>query len=440
MRDRKELWEKWEGRVIDGKFPLRQWLGGSDHSTVFLTERGEKEPQKAAIKLIASEDLDEDAQLLRWADAAKLSHPLLIRLFERGRCEIDGTRFLFVLMEYSEEDLSQILPLRPLSPAEATEMLLPIIEVLAFLHRAGFAHARMRPSNIMVVDNQLRISADGLRKTGERAVAIETSAYTAPEVAVVGVSPAADIWSLGATLVAALTQHEPKFRNSDPRQVAVPETIPEPFHEIARQCLQPDPKQRCTVRDILSKFQVQETPSVKVVEKRPPKERPKRWIILPIAVAALILAALAGSRFIVRRRTPLPATPPSEFQAAPAAVPSVPSPAPFAETPKPAQKAALRGSVLQQVLPDVSRNAQKTITGRIKVNVRAAVDESGSVSQATLASAVTSKYFASQALAAARRWRFNPPQVNGQPASSEWLLRFQFGRKSTQVFPSEIKP
>jgi hypothetical protein len=41
---------------------------------------------------------------------------------------------------------------------------------------------------------------------------------------------------------------------------------------------------------------------------------------------------------------------------------------------------------------------------------------------------------------AARSWKFTPPQINGQPASSQWLLRFQFGRTSTQVSPTETKP
>src|SRR5271167_4616141 len=94
-----ELWKSWEGRVVDEKFPLRQCLGGSDHSAVFLTERTGAGLQKAVIKLIraeslAQQNLDEDAQLSRWAAAAKLSHPHLIRLFECGRCAIDGTRLL----------------------------------------------------------------------------------------------------------------------------------------------------------------------------------------------------------------------------------------------------------------------------------------------------------------------------------------------------------
>src|SRR5579872_1914407 len=80
-----EASKKWEGRVVDGKFTLRQWLGGSDHSAVFLTERSGKE--KAAIKLVAASDHSatnhgDENRLSRWAVTARISHPNLIRLFE----------------------------------------------------------------------------------------------------------------------------------------------------------------------------------------------------------------------------------------------------------------------------------------------------------------------------------------------------------------------
>jgi len=102
------LGKTWAGKVVDRKFPLRQWLGGSDHSTVFLTER--PGARKATIKLIPAKNLDEDAQLSRWASIAKLSHPHLMQLFEWGRCQIDGTRLLYVVMECAEENLGEVLP------------------------------------------------------------------------------------------------------------------------------------------------------------------------------------------------------------------------------------------------------------------------------------------------------------------------------------------
>src|ERR1700678_1483738 len=167
-----EFWKSREGRTVDGKFPLQQWLGSSDHSAVFLTDRtGQKrtgEPKKAVIKLITAAAGQEDIQLSRWRDAAKLSHPHLLQLFECGRCQVDDNqnndkRLLYVVMEFAEENLAEILPLRPLAADEASAMLAPTTEALAYLHQSGFVHTRIRPSNIMALQDQLKISADGVR-------------------------------------------------------------------------------------------------------------------------------------------------------------------------------------------------------------------------------------------------------------------------------------
>jgi TonB family protein len=296
----------------------------------------------------------------------------------------------------------------------------------------------------MAVDNRLKISADGLGKTGEHIPGRSPSAYDAPEVASGGLSPASDVWSLGVTLVAILTQNEPTLKNLDQRHIAVPETIPQPFREIALHCLQVDPQRRCTLADILSDLhtptlQVKAPSVAKMGEGHLPQPRPRRWILVPIVVAALFLVVWVGSKFMAHQS----AGPVAETHTAsppPADTPAVQSPPPFSEKEKPAQKGIVRGRVLEQVLPDVSRSAQNTIEGHVKVSVQVSVNASGDVSQANFVSAGPSKYFADRALTAARRWKFTPPQVDGQAVASEWILRFQFGRASTQVVPAEIKP
>jgi TonB family protein len=443
-----ELWKNWEGRVVDGKFTLRQWLGGSDHSAVFLTERGGRQAQKVAIKLISAGNPDAGAQLSDWGEAAKLSHPHLIRLFECGRGQIDDTRVLYVVMEFAEENLVEILPVRPLAAEEASAMLHPAADALAYLHRSGLAHSRVRPSNIMAVHDQLKISADAVCRAGERRSARARSVYDAPEVATAGPSAAADVWSLGATLVAVMTQKEPNA-NVAREPVAVPETIPQPLRGIARQCLQIDAKQRGTASDILTRLQAkaartQAVPAPapagkKVVGARPSQEHSKRWIVGAIVVVGILLVAWVGNKFISRR----PPVPVAETNpASPSGVPATQtaSPAPFSETEKPAQKGKVPGSVRQQVMPDVSRNAQNTIEGRLRVAVEVSVDASGNVSEAKLVSPGPSVYFANRALAAARSWKFTPPQVDGQAAASVWELRFQFRRTSIEVSPAEKNP
>src|SRR6267154_3004174 len=302
-----DLGKNWVGRVVDGKFPLRQWLGGSDHSAVFLTERPGG-GRKTAIKLIPSQGLDADGQVARWAAISKLSHSHLIQLFECGRCQLDGTRLLYVVMECAEENLAEILPVRPLSPAEASEMLPPAAEALGFIHRAGFVHGRVAPSNITAVDNQLKLSADSLRKMGDLEGARTTSAYDAPEVATAGLSAAADVWSLGMTLIAVLTQKEPKVKSGSGGVVAVPKTIPQPLHEIARQCLQADPQSRCTVHDVIRRLRALTADgSEKAVEAQRPQRRPNAWILAMVVLAAILLGAWLAIKVLVHR-TEGPAT------------------------------------------------------------------------------------------------------------------------------------
>ncbi len=443
-----EVWNKWEGRVVDGKFPLRQWLGGSDHSAVFLTEPAGAGPQKAAIKLIRADN--DSAQLSRWAESAKLSHPHLLPLLEYGRGQIDDTPFLYVVMEYAEENLAEIIPLRALSPDEASAMLRPAAEALRALHQADFVHGRIKPANIMAVDNQLKISIDGLGKAGEPTAA--PSLYDAPEIASTGLSTAADVWSLGGTLLAVLTQIQPL--DTSQRGFALNEDIPQPLRGIVRECLHLDPQRRCTTETILQALQPATLhPATQATSPQPPVsaevvgpnriEAPsRRWLIVPIVAAALFLAILLGSR-LVSHSPVIPAK--ESHQTAPAAeVPAPQSPAPFTEKEKPAPKSApisnTRGSVRQQVLPGVSQSALRTIDGTVKIGVRVDVDSLGNVTQVRLTSAGPSKYFANLALAAARQWKFNPPQVNGQALASEWLLRFQLRRTAVNVASDQTRP
>ncbi len=127
-------WKQWEGQIVDGKFPLHQYLGASDHDAVFLTERPGQNPARAAIKVIPAEFVDADRQLASWEKAAQLSHRHLLRIFEHGRAQVDGVDVLYVVMEYAEEDLSQILPERPLTADECTDMMQPVVDALAYLH------------------------------------------------------------------------------------------------------------------------------------------------------------------------------------------------------------------------------------------------------------------------------------------------------------------
>ncbi len=246
-------WKQWEGQTVNGTFLLRQYLGGSAHSAVFLTERRGREPQRAVIKLIPADPATAGVQLSRWEATAKLSHPHLLRLFESGSCQLDKVVLLYVVMEYAEDNLAQILPHRALTPAEVRDLLEPALDALTFIHGKGLVHSRLKPSNVLAAQDQLKLSSDSLLRTGETAGLIApASAYDAPEVANGQILPASDAWSLGMTVMEALTQRLPACEGiAEP----LPETVPAPFMGIAHCCLRLDPQRRCTVSDIATRLQ-----------------------------------------------------------------------------------------------------------------------------------------------------------------------------------------
>src|ERR1039458_4336529 len=92
---------EWEGQLVDGRFALLEWLGGTDDRGVFLTVL--QGIQKATIKLIPAEGEDADSYIAQWETAKKLSHPYLIPVLETGRCTNAGTDLVYVVTEYAEK-------------------------------------------------------------------------------------------------------------------------------------------------------------------------------------------------------------------------------------------------------------------------------------------------------------------------------------------------
>lgn len=452
--------ERLEGRIVDGRFPLQSYLGGSDHSVVYLTVArvGEENSEKAAIKLIPADTADAEAQLLRWNTVAELKHPNLICVFEAGRCELEGMALLFVVEEYAEENLAQILPERALTAEEARALLPPVLRALQFVHSRDFVHGHIQPSNILAIGDQVKLSSDTLGGAGENIRGTRAaSAYDPPEAAG-ATSAASDVWQLGTTLIEALSGHLP---GSD--RVREPGALPEPFREIAENCLQVDAEKRWTVTQILGRLeqdqpvppaQAETIASAAAVPTLPPT-RVKASAKWPYFLA--LAAAIAVAFFLLTRAKPSSApreVPSTQTQPAAASenaqpanspsgeVPAETKPKPNPAPPTPVQEEAKAGNgearashdgdVVRRVTPQVSPRARRTIQGTIKVRVKTEVDPAGNVTDAKFESTGPSKYFSRLALDAAREWKFAPAPA-GDSGSREWKLQFAFSRARTEV-------
>jgi TonB family protein len=440
-------------RVIDGRFPLLQELGGTESSSAYLTELNDGRTQKAAIKIFPFESANTRATIARWDVARTLSHPHLMPLFYAGRCEFEGEDLLYVVTEYADETLSQILPERPLSPQEAWEMLGPVLDALSYLHKRYLTHGHLRPTNIMVIDDQLKLSPDfgWCSRT--------PNIYDPPEAGAGNVTPAADIWSLGILLVEALTQQPPVWDRSQDGEPEIPATIPEPFFTICRECLRTDPQRRCTLAGIKAHLNPPQAaapavqPAEAIVDRTAKLSYKFRAMILAGVVFVLLLMIATfkfGWDLTPSSPAPAPQSPvlqPTAAPAPPAATAPAPSAAPTAQpAPAPAPASAnprggvVKGSVAHQALPDIPGKILGAIRGHFKVGIRVEVDPQGNVSQASIDWPGPSRYFANQALHAAQNWKFTPAQVDGRAAASTWLLQFQFDQSQSAVTQSEESP
>jgi TonB family protein len=437
-----ESWKHWEGRTVDA-FPLRRYLGGSDHSCVFLTERAGREPRAAAIKLIQSSTANWESQVAWWQQIEKFRHPHLIQLFENGRCQLDGNELFYCVMEYAEESLAEILPDRPLSAKESFDMLRPALDALAYLHSRGFVHGHIKPSNILAAGDQLKLSVDRARPAGENSRVFGLpGVYGATKVATdKSFSPALDVFSLGTVLVEALTQQPPVWKEAERGDPVLPK-LPAPFMEIARNCLRHDPKDRWTVAQITERFDQPVASARKPSALRVLLAKPA--IILPsLAAAILLLALTAVPRLLnlhrVTQDRAVQSPQPSSSTAQGAAPPGVASAAIIHPSGSSGSR-IVPGAVAEQPLPDVPKDAQNTIHGTIRVRLKLGVDSSGNVTTARFVSYGASRYFARLALGAAEQWKFTPPQVDGHGTPSEWIVLFEFSKQDITAHSTPLHP
>ncbi|MEU1127416.1 protein kinase [Streptomyces sp. NPDC005899] len=290
MRLRRE-----DPRVV-GSFRLHRRLGAGGMGVVYLGS--DRRGQRVALKVIRP-DLAED-QEFRSRFAREVSAARRIR----GGCtarlvaaDLEADRPWFATQYVPGPSLhDKVAEEGPLSAAEVASIGAALSEGLVAVHEAGVVHRDLKPSNILLSPKGPRIIDFGIAwATGASTLthvgtAVGSPGFLAPEqVRGAAVTPATDVFSLGATLAYAATADSPFGHGSS--EVMLYRVVHEEPHlfevhdalaPLVRACLAKDPEERPSTLQLsmrLKEIAAREAHGVQ--ERRPPDRRREQELDRP---------------------------------------------------------------------------------------------------------------------------------------------------------------
>lgn len=201
---------------------------------------------------------DSEAQTVALAERqflAEVEHPGIVKIFnfvEHPRP--DGSPMGYIVMEYvGGNSLREVLSTHPrperMPVEQAIAYMLEILPALAYLHSIGLAYNDLKPENVMVTDDQLKLidlgAVSGIEGYG---YLYGTPGYQAPEIVRTGPTIASDIYTVGRTL-AVLTLQMPSEKGHYVDGLPDPEQAPllaeyEFFHRLLLRATNSDPSRR----------------------------------------------------------------------------------------------------------------------------------------------------------------------------------------------------
>jgi serine/threonine-protein kinase len=364
-------------------------------------------------------------------------------------------------MEYAEQNLAQLLEQRALGADEVREMLGPTLNALEFLHGSKRVHGGLKPSNVLVVGEQVKLASDtigpALDVVSNGGANVATlSPYEPPEAVSGNRSAAGDVWALGVMTCEALSRRRPAGLHAIAGSIVLPPDIPATFQEMISKCLSRKPEERPDVARLQAWQKGGElepmpaapdaaattsSSSIRLViraeilpkdEVPEPIEQTAHWRPVPLIIAGALLLAIVGGGiyFFSSGETapaakasviapPVVAEPPRQAVEVSPPPPPVPTRTPVASDPR---------SAINEVIPSVPRSASQTIRGTIRVSVRVTVDADGKVVAATTEDPGPSRYFERLSLDAAKKWTFAPAETE---AKRLMRVKFSYTRSGT---------
>jgi eukaryotic-like serine/threonine-protein kinase len=214
--------------LFDGRYRIIRKLGTGGMANVYLAEDQEL-GRRVAIKILNDRHASDDQFVERFRreakNAAGLSHPNIVSIYDRG--EAEGT--YYIAMEYLDgRSLKELIVARGPAPIPiAIDYARQILAALRFAHRNGIVHRDIKPHNVLVdPEGRLKVTDFGIARAGasqmtEVGSIVGTAQYLSPEQARgAAVDQTSDLYSVGIVLYELLTG-SPPFSGDTPVEIAM---------------------------------------------------------------------------------------------------------------------------------------------------------------------------------------------------------------------------
>lgn len=274
MTETEETTETRSGRILAGRYTVKEFIGQGGMATVYKgvdTKLG----RTVAIKIMKADLAGDEAFIERFRQeaqsAARMSHQSIVRVLDAGDDYIQtaagAKKIPFIVMEYVDgKNLRQYLASGEVSLDEAARITYDVLDALEYSHRAGIVHRDIKPANIMVTSKgRVKVMDFGIaRAVSETSSTLQqtttilgTAAYFSPEQAKgETVDSRSDLYSTGVMLYEMVAGKVPfrgdsavavAYQHVSERPVApskVNERVTAPFDRVILHALAKDRNRR----------------------------------------------------------------------------------------------------------------------------------------------------------------------------------------------------
>jgi eukaryotic-like serine/threonine-protein kinase len=214
------------GRTLADRYRVESELARGGMASVYRA-RDLRLDREVAVKVLSSPYADDPLFTARFLDearaAASLSHPSLVHVYDSG--SDGGAHFIVMELLDRHRTLRDRLDSEgPLPPEEVLRVGRELLAGLAVVHERGLVHCDVKPANVMLGPGPAKLIDFGIATQPHDGIDGDTSIgslrFMSPEqLHGRSLTPASDLFSLGAVLYESLTGRPP-YPGETPEEVS----------------------------------------------------------------------------------------------------------------------------------------------------------------------------------------------------------------------------